>query len=117
MNLSFLLLTCEGTKSSGLSDTRWQVREQEFSSLNAEQRNGKESSMTKPPTFTQTLMRLIRKMLNDMAAEDGRSIESSRALYEASNAIGRNHVALVTQAAEAVQWQKQLQNREAANVR
>jgi hypothetical protein len=73
--------------------------------------------MTKPPTFTQTLMRLIRKMLNDMAAEDGRSIESSRALYEASNAIGRNHVALVTQAAEAVQWQKQLQNREATHVR
>ena len=73
--------------------------------------------MTKPSTFTQMLMRLIRKMLNDMAAEDGRSIESSRALYEASNAIGRNHVALVKQAAEAVQWQKQLQNREATNVR
>ena len=73
--------------------------------------------MTKLPTFTQTLMRLIRKMLNDMAAEDGRSIESSRALYEASNAIGRYHVELVTQAAEAVQWQKQLQNREATNGR
>jgi hypothetical protein len=61
-------------------------------------------------------MRLIRKMLNDMASEDGRSIESSRALHEASNAIGRNHVALVKQAAEAVEWQKQLQNREASNV-
>ena len=71
--------------------------------------------MVKQATFTQTLMRLIRKMLNDMAAEDGRSIESSRALYEASNAIGRHHVELVTHAAEAVQWQKQLQNREAAN--
>jgi len=75
-----------------------------------------EVRVTKQPTFTQTLMRLIRKMLNDMAAEDGRSIESSRALYEASNAIGRNHVALVKEAAEAVEWQKQLQNREASNV-
>jgi hypothetical protein len=73
--------------------------------------------MAKQPTFTQTLMRLIRKMLNDMAAEDGRSIESSSALYQASNAIGRHHVELVKQAAEAVQWQKQLQNREATNVR
>jgi hypothetical protein len=73
--------------------------------------------MAKQPTFTQTLMRLIRKMLNDMAAEDGRSIESSRALYEASNAIGRHHVDLVRQAAESVEWQKQLHNREAANVR
>ncbi len=73
-------------------------------------------SMQKQPTFTQTLMRLIRKMLNDMAAEDGRSIESSRALYEAANAIGRNHVALVKEAAEAVEWQKQLQSREASNV-
>ena len=72
--------------------------------------------MTKQATFTQTLMRLIRKMLNDMAAEDGRSIESSRALYEASNVIGRNHVALVKEAAEAVEWQKQLQNRETSNV-
>lgn len=72
--------------------------------------------MQKQATFTQTLMRLIRKMLNDMASEDGRSIESSRALYEASNAIGRNHVAIVKQAAEAVEWQKQLQNREASNV-
>jgi len=72
--------------------------------------------VTKQPTFTQTLMRLIRKMLNDMAAEDGRSIESSRALYEASNAIGRNHVALVKEAAEAVEWQKHLQRREASNV-
>ena len=73
--------------------------------------------MQKQATFTQTLMRLIRKMLNDMAAEDGRSIESSRALYEASNAIGRHHVELVKHASEAVQWQKELQNREAANVR
>jgi len=72
--------------------------------------------MQKPPTFTQTLMRLIRKMLNDMAAEDGRSIESSRALYEASNTIGMHHVAIVKEAAEAVEWQKQLQNREARNV-
>jgi len=72
--------------------------------------------MQKKPTFTHTLMRSIRKMLNDMAAEDGRSIESSRALYEASNAIGRHHVELVKQAAEAVEWQKQLQNREASNV-
>jgi hypothetical protein len=73
--------------------------------------------MNKPPTFTATLMRLIRKLLNDMAAEDGRNIESSRALYEASNAIGRNHIELVKQASESVQWQKQLQNREATNVR
>lgn len=73
--------------------------------------------MAKQPTFTQTLMRLIRKMLNDMAAEDGRSIESSRALYEASNAIGRHHVDLVRQAAESVEWQKQLHYRESANVR
>lgn len=73
--------------------------------------------MTKQPTFTQTLMRLIRDMLNDMAAEDGRSVESSGALYEASNAIGRHHVSLVKRAAESVEWQKQLQNREAAHVR
>lgn len=74
--------------------------------------------MAKQPTFTQTLMRLIRKMLNDMAAEDGRSIESSRALYEASNAIGRHHVALVKEAAGAVDWQKQLkQSEEAGNGR
>lgn len=73
--------------------------------------------MTKQPTFTQTLMRLIRKMLNDMAAEDGRSIESSRALYEASNAIGRHHVELVKRAAEAVQWQKEVHSPEAANAR
>lgn len=73
--------------------------------------------MAKQATFTQTLMRLIRKMLNDMAAEDGRSIESSRAFYEASNAIGRHHRELVKQAAEAVEWQKRLQEREAANVR
>lgn len=73
--------------------------------------------MAKQATFTQTLMRLIRKMLNDIAAEDGRSIESSRAFYEASNAIGRHHVELVKQAAEAVEWQKRLQEREAANVR
>lgn len=72
--------------------------------------------MQKKPTFTQTLMRLVRNMLNDMAAEDGRSIESSRAFYEASNAIGRHHVELVKRAAEAVEWQKQLQNREASNV-
>lgn len=71
--------------------------------------------MAKKPTFTQTLMRLIRKMLTDMASEDGRSIESSRGLYEAANAIGRNHVALVKQAAEAVEWQKRLQHHEATN--
>lgn len=71
--------------------------------------------MSKQPTFTQTLMRLIRKMLNDMAAEDGRSIESSRALYEASNAIGRHHVELVKEAAEAIEWQKQLQQRREAS--
>ena len=73
--------------------------------------------MAKQPTFTQTLMRLIRKMLNDMAAEDGRSIEVSRGLYEASNAIGRNHVALVKQAAESVEWQKQLQRQGVTNGR
>lgn len=73
--------------------------------------------MTKQPTFTQTLMRLIRKMLHDMAADDGRSIESSRALYEASNAIGRHHVDLVRQAAESVEWRKHLHKREDANVR
>lgn len=70
--------------------------------------------MTKHPTFTQLLMRSIRSMLNDMAAEDGRSIESSAALYEASNAIGRHHVQLVKRAAEAVEWQKQLKYMERA---
>ena len=74
--------------------------------------------MLKQPTFTQLLMRSIRRMLNDMAAEDGRSVESSAALYEASNAIGRHHVQLVKRAAEAVEWQKQLQHTErAAHVR
>jgi hypothetical protein len=73
--------------------------------------------MAKQPTFTQLLMRSIRRMLNDMAAEDGRSIESSSALYEASNAIGRNHVHLVKQAAEAAEWQKQLQRNEASRGR
>lgn len=73
--------------------------------------------MAKQQTFTQTLMRLIRKMLNDMAAEDGRSIESSRGLYEASNAIGVHHAALVKEAAESVEWQKQMRHREATNVR
>ncbi len=73
--------------------------------------------MEKPATFTKTLMRLIRNMLNDMAAEDGRSVESSGALYEASNAIGRNHRELVKRAAESMDWQKRLKHHEAQHGR
>jgi hypothetical protein len=68
--------------------------------------------MTKQPTFTQTLMRLIRKTITDMANEDFRSAEASGALYEASREIGRRHVELVTRAREAVDWQNQLQRQE-----
>ncbi len=74
--------------------------------------------MTKNPTFTQTLMRLIRKTLTDMATDDFRSDEASGALFEAAREIGRRHVELVTRAREAVEWQKQLQQQEgSANVR
>lgn len=74
--------------------------------------------MAKQPTFTQTLMRLIRKTLADMATEDFRSAEASGALFEASREIGRRHVELVTRAREAVEWQKQMQQQEgSANVR
>jgi hypothetical protein len=68
--------------------------------------------MTKKPTFTQTLMRLIRKTLTDMANEDFDSPEASGALYEASREIGRRHVELVTRAREAVEWQNQMQRNE-----
>jgi len=68
--------------------------------------------MTKRTTFTQTLMRLIRKTLADMANEDFRSPEASGALYEASREIGRRHVELVTRARESVEWQKQLHRQE-----
>lgn len=68
--------------------------------------------MNKQPTFTQTLMRMIRKTLSDMANDDFRSAEASGALYEASREIGRRHVELVTRAREAVEWQKQLQRNE-----
>ena len=68
--------------------------------------------MKKQATFTQTLMRLIRKTLTDMASEDFRSAEASGALYEASREIGRLHVKLVTQAREAVDWQNQLQRQQ-----
>lgn len=74
--------------------------------------------MTKQPTFTTTLIRLIRKTLADMATEDFRSAEASGALFEASREIGRRHVELVTRAREAVEWQKQLQQQEgSAHVR
>jgi hypothetical protein len=74
--------------------------------------------MNKQPTFTQTLMRLIRKTLADMAAEDFRSAEASGALFEASREIGKRHVELVARAREAVEWQKQLEQQEgSAHVR
>jgi hypothetical protein len=68
--------------------------------------------MNKQPTFTQTLMRLIRKTLADMAAEDFRSAEASGALFEASREIGKRHVELVTRAREAAEWQRQLRQQE-----
>jgi len=68
--------------------------------------------MNKRKTFTQTLMRLIRKTLADMANEDFRSAEASGALYEASREIGRRHVELVNRAREAVAWQDQVQRQE-----
>lgn len=68
--------------------------------------------MTKPATFTTTLIRLIRKTLADMATDDFRSAEASGALFEASREIGRRHLELVNRAREAVEWQKQLQQQE-----
>ena len=74
--------------------------------------------MTKQPTFTQTLMRLVRKTLCDMANEDCISPDASGALYRAANEIGRRHGELVKRAREAVEWQKQLQQQEgSAHVR
>jgi hypothetical protein len=74
--------------------------------------------MDKQPTYTQTLMRLVRKTLCDMANEDCISPDASGALYRAANEIGRRHLELVTRAREAVQWQKQLQQQEgSAHVR
>lgn len=74
--------------------------------------------MSKQATFTQTLMRLIRKTLADMATEDFRSAQASGALFEASREIGRRHIELVTRAREAVEWQKQLKHQEgSAHVR
>jgi hypothetical protein len=70
------------------------------------------SKMEKQPTFTQTLMRLVRKTLCDMANQDCISPDASGALYRAANEIGRRHVELVTRAREAVEWQKQLQQQE-----
>lgn len=68
--------------------------------------------MDKKRTFTQTLMRLVRKTLCDMANEDGISTDASGALYRAANEIGRRHVELVTKAREAVQWQDVLASNE-----
>jgi hypothetical protein len=74
--------------------------------------------MDKQRTFTQTLMRLVRKTLCDMANEDCISADASGALYRAANEIGRRHLELVTRAREAVEWQKQLQQQEgSAHVR
>lgn len=74
--------------------------------------------MNKTPTFTQTLMRVVRKTLCDMANEDCISTDASGALYRAANEIGRRHGELVTRAREAVEWQKQLQQQEgSAHVR
>jgi hypothetical protein len=74
--------------------------------------------MDKQRTFTQTLMRLVRKTLCDMANEDCISADASGALYGAANEIGRRHLELVTRAREAVEWQKQLQQQEgSAHVR
>ena len=66
-------------------------------------------------TFTQTLMRLVRKTLCDMANEDGISTEASGALYRASNEIGRRHIELVTKAREAVHWQEVVASHEEAS--
>lgn len=68
--------------------------------------------MTKQRTFTQTLMRLVRKTLCDMANEDCISPDASGALFRAANEIGRRHVELVTRAREAVEWQNQVQRQE-----
>jgi hypothetical protein len=69
-------------------------------------------------TFTQTLMRLVRKTLCDMANEDCISADASGALYRAANEIGRRHLELVTRAREAVEWQNQLKQQEgSAHVR
>jgi len=68
--------------------------------------------MNKPATFTQTLMRLIRKTLAAMANEDFRLPEASGALYEASREIGRRHVELVNRARESVEWHKQIHRQE-----
>jgi hypothetical protein len=74
--------------------------------------------MDKQRTFTQTLMRLVRKTLCDMANEDRISADASGALYRAANEISRRHLELVTRAREAVEWQKQLQQQEgSAHVR
>jgi len=70
--------------------------------------------MTKQRTFTQTLMRLVRKTLCDMANEDCISPDASGALYRAANEIGRRHVELVTRAREAVEWQNQVHRQEEA---
>jgi hypothetical protein len=70
--------------------------------------------MTKQRTFTQTLMRLVRKTLCDMANEDCISLDASGALYRAANEIGRRHVELVTRAREAVEWQNQVHRQEEA---
>ena len=74
--------------------------------------------MSKQPSFTQTLMRLVKKTLCDMANEDCISPDASGALYRAANEIGRRHLELVTRAREAVQWQKQIEQQEgSAHVR
>jgi hypothetical protein len=74
--------------------------------------------MNKQPSFTQTLMRLVKKTLCDMANEDCISPDASGALYRAANEIGRRHLELVTRARQAVEWQKQLEQQEgSAHVR
>lgn len=73
--------------------------------------------MAKSPTFTTTLIRLIRKTICEMANEEFRSRDESGALYQAANEIGRRHVELVERARDAVEWQKQLERQEARHAR
>jgi hypothetical protein len=69
-------------------------------------------------TFTQTLMRIVRKTLTEMANEDFRSPDASGALYEAARELGRRTPELVTRARDSVEWQRQLAiNERAANGR
>jgi hypothetical protein len=69
-------------------------------------------AVEKQLTFTQTLLRLVRKTLAEMANEDFRSPEASAALYEAARELGRRTPELVTRARDSVDWQKQVAHNE-----